>query len=162
MCFAFSPFRIRLTSEASKWLHDGPRRPQEGPKKASRGAQENPKRGPRKPEERPKKASRGAQEGPGGAQTRPKNAPIGPQHAHSRAPENPRAHGPPMEVRGTDFGPSLGLRHMYTHIYIYAYICIYVYMYGLRTVWIYIYIQDFKGLASLRLQNLGPESQKNA
>ena len=45
--FAFSPFRVRWALEASRWLQDGPRGPQEGPRRAPRRPQERPKRTPR-------------------------------------------------------------------------------------------------------------------
>ena len=54
MLFAFSYFRFRWPSEASRWLQDGPREPQRGPKRAprrpqegSRALQERLKRGPK-------------------------------------------------------------------------------------------------------------------
>eukprot|EP00959_Pyramimonas_sp_CCMP1952_P375429 7863204-Pyramimonas_sp.AAC.1 len=44
MCLAFSPFRFRWPSEASRWFQDGPR-----------GLQEWLQRAPRRPQERPKR-----------------------------------------------------------------------------------------------------------
>ena len=56
-----------MTTDASRWLQEGPR----GPKRASRGAQERPKRAPRAP----KKAPRDPQDTPKRATRGPKRAP---------------------------------------------------------------------------------------
>ena len=42
MTAAFQPFRFRWPSEASKWLQEGLREPQEGPKRVPRRPQERP------------------------------------------------------------------------------------------------------------------------
>ena len=106
MFLAFSPFRFRGASEASRWLQDDPRDPQEGPKRVPRGAQERP----RAPQERPKRAPRGPFEGPDGgtekgstsflidglqdgpkrAPKAPKKAPREPQERPQRAPRQPQ------------------------------------------------------------------------
>ena len=71
MFLAFSPFRFRGASEASRWLQDDPRDPQEGPKRVPRGAQERP----RAPQERPKSDPGALNRAP----RAPKNDPRGPQ-----------------------------------------------------------------------------------
>eukprot|EP00959_Pyramimonas_sp_CCMP1952_P409647 8585162-Pyramimonas_sp.AAC.1 len=51
MCLAFSPFRFRWPSEASRWLQYGPRGPQERVKRAPRRPQERSQSDPRAPQE---------------------------------------------------------------------------------------------------------------
>ena len=121
--FAFSPFRFRWPSEASRWLQDGPRGPQEGPKRAPRWPQERP----RAPQDRLKRdprgdlrRSRGAkligstlffdrspprwpQEAPG----RPREAPKWPQHGHKMAPRGPQEQDRPKALCRS---PALGLK----------------------------------------------------
>jgi len=53
--FPFSPFRFRWPPEASRWLQDGPRGPQERPKRVPRRPQERP----RTLQERAKRSPRG-------------------------------------------------------------------------------------------------------
>ena len=53
--FDFSHSRFRFAFEASRWLQDGPRRPQERPKRGPRRPQERQ----RAPQERSKRAPRG-------------------------------------------------------------------------------------------------------
>ena len=95
--FCFLVFSLPMAIEASRWLQDGPRGPQERPKRAPRRPQERPralqerlKRGPRGDS----RHSRGAalikappsliyllQDGPKSASKAPKSAPRGPQEA---------------------------------------------------------------------------------
>ena len=99
MFLASSPFRFRWASEASRWLQDGPRGPQEEPKRAPRGPQERP----RAPQEGPKSAPRGPFEGPDGGTLFestlffdrwpprwPQEAPRRPQEASKRPPRCPQ------------------------------------------------------------------------
>ena len=130
---AFSPFRFRWALEASSWLQDGPRRPQERPKRGPRRPQERP----RAPQERPKRAPRGDFSGPEGAieisaalffdrwpprwpKRGPRGAPEGPKtapRAPKRAPRAPQE-GPKRGPRGSlrpptcpQEGPMMAPRH---------------------------------------------------
>ena len=94
MCFAFSPFRFRRALEASRSLQDGPRRPQERPRRAPRRPQERP----RAPQEGPKRSPRCSFEGPDGGTEKesapflidgPKRAPEGSQEGPKRPPGGP-------------------------------------------------------------------------
>eukprot|EP00959_Pyramimonas_sp_CCMP1952_P244311 5106896-Pyramimonas_sp.AAC.1 len=51
---AVSPCRFRWPSEVSRWLQNGPREPQEGPKRSPRRPQERPRALQLRPKRDPK------------------------------------------------------------------------------------------------------------